>query len=452
MRFLEALKYAKKSSQNVVIPDIKCFSPKEGDLMKGRNPVDYALSLQKSGAPVLSVVTEEKEFHGSMEILKSIAAAVSVPILRKDFIHTVDDLRETIEAGASAILLMCSCLEREELKELYYAALELGLDPFVETHKAEDFALVNELGAKLVGINNRDILVLERDNGDVSNTCRLIDNAPEDAFVITESSIKNADEVRRAISAGADAALVGTAILQAEDTEAFYKMLCRKKSIKVCGLMNKDDVEKCVSLGVDRIGFVVDYPKYVPWNLAPDEAEKLRKQIPSGFQACMVSGGDNDKYLELAERIKPDCIQIHCKEKKSQLKELVPALAKLGIKTISPVPTNTDDCLEQFGTADIEEGIRIMCELGIDELLVDPRHGDNVACTGFKADLELFRTAEKIALEYGGRVVLAGGISADNIAEMLEESGAQFIDVMSGSEDAPGAKNADKIRKMIDAL
>jgi len=233
VNFLDALNNAKNCKKNIVIPDIKCFSPKEGDLMRGRKPVDYALRLQSAGAPVISVVTEEKEFHGSLEMLKEIAAAVTVPILRKDFIHTREDLIATKEAGASAILLMCSCLEKDELKYLYKEALKIGLDPFVETHLEEDFELVNELGAKLVGINNRDILVLERDDGNVEKTISLAKLAPEDAFLITESSIVNPSQVRAAISAGADAALVGTAILNADYTEAFYKMMCRKISLKI---------------------------------------------------------------------------------------------------------------------------------------------------------------------------------------------------------------------------
>ena len=115
MKFLTALKNAKNDKKNIVIPDIKVYSPKEGDLMHGRNPVEYAKTLQAAGAPVISVVTEEKEFHGSLAMLRAIADAVELPILRKDFIHTKEDLIATKEAGADAILLMCSCLERDEL-------------------------------------------------------------------------------------------------------------------------------------------------------------------------------------------------------------------------------------------------------------------------------------------------------------------------------------------------
>ena len=115
MRFLEALKNRKAEGGIPLIPDIKCFSPKEGDLMKGRDPVVLAQMMAQAGACAVSVVTEEKEFHGSMELLKQVCGAVKVPVLRKDFITCEKDLDETKAAGADAILLMVSCLGEEPL-------------------------------------------------------------------------------------------------------------------------------------------------------------------------------------------------------------------------------------------------------------------------------------------------------------------------------------------------
>ena len=110
MDFTAALKAAKRGGKNTVIPDIKCFSPKEGDLLSGRDPVELAKILIGSGAPVLSVVTEEENFGGSKRLLKDIAS-LGVPVLRKDFLKTGADIRETKALGASAVLLMYSCLD-----------------------------------------------------------------------------------------------------------------------------------------------------------------------------------------------------------------------------------------------------------------------------------------------------------------------------------------------------
>lgn len=447
MKFLDALLGAKQKKKNIVIPDIKCFSPKEGDLMRGRNPVLYAQSLQRAGAPVLSVVTEEKEFHGSLSMLREIADAVDVPILRKDFIHTREELIETKEAGASAILLMCSCLEKEELFYLYEQALEIGLDPFVETHVAEDFEIVHALGAKLVGINNRDILVLERDEGNVSNTISLAKLAPKDAFLITESSIQNPMQVRAAIQAGADAALVGTAILQAEYTEAFYKMMCRKVSLKICGLMNEEDIDLCVKCGVERIGLVVEYPISVPWNLTKERATELRKRIPSGYQACIVVGGSRDTIQDLCDVIKPDFVQLHYKETLEEIIEL--ANDNTNVQMIKTIPMDKGDRRNQFGCESVSDILSQLNETNVSGILVDPRQGEAVTSKTLKLDVDL---AKDIMMHSKKPVIIAGGLNVDNMEAIIKDTGCTEVDVMNGSEDTPGKKNEEKIRKMIEIL
>jgi len=414
--------------------------------MKGREPEAYAKLLCEAGAPVLSVVTEEKEFHGSLAMLRSIANQVDVPILRKDFIHTRKDLEETVAAGASAILLMCSCLTPEELRPLYSQALELGLDPFVETHKKEDFALVNELGAKLVGINNRDILVLERDEGNVSHTMGLAQYAPEDAFLVTESSIENPAQVRKAIAAGADAALVGTAILRAENTRLFYRMLCNPICLKVCGLMNERDVHMCIEQGVERLGLVTEYPVDVPWNLSADTAAKLRKEIPAGFQAVMVTGGESEAILARARKVRPDYVQMHYRESPEQMRYLVSELNQLGIGVIGKFPTSAKDRAAYFEGCSTEDIVRILCSTGIEEILIDPRSADNAAQKGLSADTELVRRVKELSPI---PVILAGGITPENIREKMLVTGAVSVDVMNGSENQPGEKSKEKVEQLV---
>ena len=448
MKFLDAL-ISTGNDRNIVIADIKRYSPKDGELLNGRPAADYARSLVNAGAPALSVVTEEKEFHGSLSMLREVTEAVNVPVLRKDFIHTKKDLVETLEAGASAILLMCSCLESRELEYLYFEALKLGLDPFVETHKAEDFELVKKLGAKLVGINNRDILKLERDDGDVSHTQALLKMVPEGCFVVTESSIKNPAEVRLAISAGANAALVGTAIAKATETENFYRMMTSKKNCKICGLMNENDIDICVREGVENIGLVTEYPLYVPWNLNAQRAAELRKRIPAGYRAVMVTGGSFEKILTLADNVKPDVVQLHFNENYQETKEIAAELKKKGIGTIKTFPMSEESAIEQFGTSSLTEIIKMLCSTEIEAILVDPRHGRDVANKNLKADEDLFDLIKKNSSK---PVILAGGINEDNAEEILKRTGAEAIDVMNGSEDAPGVKNQGKINKIVSAI
>jgi indole-3-glycerol phosphate synthase len=208
-----------------VIPDIKCVSPKEGDLLRGRDPVKTAAALTAYGAAVLSVVTEYESFGGSVGLLRSVVKEANVPVLRKDFILSERDLIETVEAGASAVLLICSMLDAETLKRLYRQAIDLQLEPLVETHNEAELALAVELGAGLIGINNRNITTLEKDDGNTRHTARLAGLVPKGALLVSESGIHTPEDVRIAVDAGAGAVLVGTALWQASNMEAAFNAL-----------------------------------------------------------------------------------------------------------------------------------------------------------------------------------------------------------------------------------
>ena len=228
--FSQSLKRKKDSGWIPVIPDIKRISPKEGELFRGRDPADAAIRLEQLGAPAISVVTEPKNFGGSIKLLEDVASAVSVPVLRKDFITDEDDLRRTKDSGAAAVLLICACMPAVQLRKLYGIALRLSLEPLVETSTAEELAEARRLGAKLIGVNNRNILSLERDDGSISRTQELAAVVPQDALLVSESGIKTPEQARAAIEAGAGAVLVGTAIWKSGDIEGFYRAMCRGES------------------------------------------------------------------------------------------------------------------------------------------------------------------------------------------------------------------------------
>lgn len=224
-RFSQALWQHHRTGRLPVIPDIKTRSPAEGDLLRGREPVEYARILAAAGAPVLSVVTEPRYFGGSLEMLKMIAASLSLPVLRKDFIDHEAQLLESRDGGAAAILLIAARLERRRLFELIEAAHLMGLEPLVEIHSPEEIAGLGELGLSMLGINNRDIIALEMDGGSVHNTERLAGLIPPGCLIVSESSLSTPADVKRAVMAGAHAVLVGTAILQADEPAHMYKRL-----------------------------------------------------------------------------------------------------------------------------------------------------------------------------------------------------------------------------------
>lgn len=230
-RFSNALIARKEAGFIPVIPDIKCISPKEGDLLRGRDPLAVAQLLAQAGAPALSVVTETKEFGGSLDLLRQLAKNTTLPILRKDFITSREDLTLSRECGAQAILLICALHALDSLTTLYNEALKIGLEPLVEAHTEEELGWAGKIGAKLVGINNRDILKLEKDDGTVSATELLASHKPKNAILISESSISTPAEGQAAIRAGADVLLIGTALWQADDMAASYQAFSRSSEI-----------------------------------------------------------------------------------------------------------------------------------------------------------------------------------------------------------------------------
>ncbi|SDB93555.1 indole-3-glycerol phosphate synthase [Raineyella antarctica] len=208
-----------------VISEVKSRSPKEGDLLAGRDPVTYARAMASAGVAGISVVTEPEHFGGSMDVLRAVVAAVDLPVLAKDFVTSPDEIDPFVQAGAAALLLIASHLEADTLAALVDHARARGIETLVEAHTVEEARIVGALPGDLLGINNRDITVLEVDDSDVSRTAELAGLYPAGRPVVSESAIAGPADVRRAAAAGADAVLVGTAALRAPDTVAFLRGL-----------------------------------------------------------------------------------------------------------------------------------------------------------------------------------------------------------------------------------
>jgi indole-3-glycerol phosphate synthase len=224
-RFSSAVISENKRGFAAVIPDIKCVSPKEGDLLQGRDPVETAKYLVGCGATLLSVVTEKERFGGSASLLLEIVQNTGAPVLRKDFITSEDEILKTVDLGAAAVLLICAVTDEKNLCMLYEKSLKTGLEPFVEVCTAQEMKLAVNLGAGLIGINNRNIMTLEQDDGGPSRTAALISGAPKGAVLVSESGILSPDDAKLAVSAGANAVLVGTALWQARDMAEMYRNL-----------------------------------------------------------------------------------------------------------------------------------------------------------------------------------------------------------------------------------
>jgi indole-3-glycerol phosphate synthase len=208
-----------------VLSEIKVRSEKEGDLLNGRDPVALAQEMAGCSVAGISVVTEPEHFGGHMGLLTAVAAAVDLPVLHKDFITTEHQVAESAAAGASTVLLITAMLESEQLIRLIDAARTHGVETLVEVHSIEEIRKIEDLPFDLMGINNRDITIFEVDNDDVSRTEDLARFHKDRRPLISESSIRSADDVRRAGTSGADAVLVGTAVLKAPSVQKFLNQL-----------------------------------------------------------------------------------------------------------------------------------------------------------------------------------------------------------------------------------
>jgi indole-3-glycerol phosphate synthase len=216
---------AKRRGILPLVADIKPSSPRDGALVGPRDAAGLARMLAEAGACALSVVTEPKHFGGNLQTLRRVCAAVSVPVLRKDFFSLAEQVEESQKQGAAAVLLILAMTPDPLSSALYHLARTLGLEVVVEVHTRQELERALALSPTIIGINNRDILRLETDAGDVRVTEELAPLVPPGIVKISESSLQTPDDVRRAMLAGADGVLVGTAVLQAADPAAFISRL-----------------------------------------------------------------------------------------------------------------------------------------------------------------------------------------------------------------------------------
>jgi len=195
------------------IAEVKKASPSAGLIREDFDPVRIATQYEEFGAACVSVLTDEVGFQGSLQYLKDVHAAISVPILRKDFILDEYQVVEARAAGADCVLLIAECLEQSQLKDLFDAAVALGMDVLIELYDRENLDCVLSVGPNLVGINNRDLRTFETK---LEHTLDLLDQIPDDVTVVSESGIKTREDIDRLRAAGVDAVLIGETFMRAD--------------------------------------------------------------------------------------------------------------------------------------------------------------------------------------------------------------------------------------------
>ena len=209
-------------SRLALIAEVKRRSPSQGEISGNLNPVTHAVAYAAAGATAISVLTDGPFFGGSLEDLSAVAARISLPLLRKDFILDELQIAESRAGGASAVLLIVRALPVQRLRDLAMAARDWDLTTLVEVHDARELDIALEVGAPVIGVNCRNLDTFQID---IEAAWALLGRVPRDRVAIAESGMATTADVQRAAGAGADGVLVGTALSSATDPTALVRAL-----------------------------------------------------------------------------------------------------------------------------------------------------------------------------------------------------------------------------------
>jgi len=248
MRFVESL----SAPGFGAIAEFKRRSPSAGDISPEARVEEIVPAYETGGARAVSVLVDDA-FAGSLDDLRAARAAIELPLLAKGFFSTEEHLRDVREAGADAALLILRDLDDATAANLIAAAEELGLDTLVEAHDEDELGRATRLGARVIGVNARDLGTFQIDR---AAQLELVAKAPRDRVVIAESAVHTRAQAAAAELAGANAVLVGTSLMRADDPGAKLQDLLSRPLVKVCGLTRQEDVDAAVEAGADLCGFI----------------------------------------------------------------------------------------------------------------------------------------------------------------------------------------------------
>jgi tryptophan synthase beta subunit len=422
-----------------LIAEIKRASPSAGRIaVAGEDIVARARAYEAGGAAAISVLCEPHWFGGSIDDLRAVRAAVAVPVLAKDFV--VDEIQLPLlrAAGADLVLLLAVLHPARRLARLVERAQAVGLEPLVEVHDARELDRALASGARLIGLNNRDLRTLEVD---VERAGRLRGLVPDDRLVIAESGVREPGTVARWRALGFDAALVGEALVRAGDPAAAARAfvaagaapddpanVARRTFVKICGVTDEAGVLAAVAAGADAIGLnVVDG---TPRALALEEAAALARLARAAgvgdrrpLVVAITADADQARIAAAIAAFDPDAIQLSGDEAPGS----VAAIGRRAWKVLH-IPAGEPARLASVA-GEIASRASAYLGAGVDRILLDTAGGPHPGGTGT-------RGAEPLAAAIARRVpvTLAGGLDPANVAAALRAIPAVGVDVASGVE------------------
>ncbi|MGD8627288.1 MAG: bifunctional indole-3-glycerol-phosphate synthase TrpC/phosphoribosylanthranilate isomerase TrpF [Anaerolineae bacterium] len=427
-----------------LIAEVKRASPSKGALRPDLDAAALAGEYEAAGAAAISVLTDRRFFQGGLNDLRAVGANTGLPVLCKDFFLDPYQVYEARAAGADAILLIVAALDDEGLAALARLAAGLGLATLIEVHDGAELdralAAVPAGEGRIVGINNRDLHTFRVS---LDTTARLRDRVPAGTLLVSESGIQTAADVGRLAEMGVDAMLVGESLVRAPDVAAQVRRLVGGAAprVKICGLSEPGDALCAAEAGADFLGFVfyAKSPRYV----APDRAATITAAVRDAFGPAsprMVGVFVDEapgRVAGILERAGLDLAQLHGGEPPDQIRALRPRAFK-AIRPQTPA---------EAGRAATRYYAVAPGDQALPQLLLDAYQPGAFGGTGLRADPALARDVAR-----RGRLLLAGGLDADNAAAAVEAVRPWGLDVSSGVERARGVKDRGRIRAFVAAV
>lgn len=495
-----------RASRPALMAEIKRASPSKGDIALTANAALQARTYALSGASVISVLTEPTWFKGSLLDMRLARQAIdNIPqrpaVLRKDFILDEYQIAEARLHGADTVLLIVAMLAPERLKELYAYSLSLGMEPLVEVNNAHEMNIALDLGAKVIGVNNRNLHDFQVDMG---TTSRLADMVKErDVILCALSGISSPKDVSQYVEQGVSAVLVGEALMRAKDTKAFIRELLglpstpRVPLVKICGVRSVEEAMAVATAGADMIGvmFVPGSKRFVSIDVAREIAQAVRTMrsgaasqtieepasegalangVPTdsneGWFSCnarrlstrarrpLVVGVFQNQSLEEVEfvtsSVQLDLVQLHGKEPLEWSRSL-------------PVRV-----IRAFHVAPDGSGLEDLTTPGFHHfVLLDSQRSDGLSGgSGKVVDWDLaanvVKAGEHLSPANGDikpdgvsndgssmPIILAGGLTPETVATAVEKVHPWAVDVSGGVETSDGkAKDLTKVSAFIRAV
>ena len=419
------------------ICEVKKASPSKGIIAEHFPYLDIAKEYEVAGAAAISVLTEPDFFKGDKKYLQEIASTVKIPVLRKDFIIDEYQIYQAKVWGASAILLICACLDVPTLTKFRELADSLGLSSLVEAHDENEVQMAIDCGARIIGVNNRN---LKDFTVDVQNSVRLRNLVQDDVIFVSESGLETPEDIQVLRDNNIGVALMGETFMRSpnkvEKLAYLYGSTYYTPKVKMCGISKVETIPAVVEAKPDYMGLVFAPSKR---RVTVDQAKTLVEELHRGYAQKYGSDTEHDKndtiktvgvfvnetvdnLVTIANEANLDAVQLHGDEDETFIQSLK---ERTNVEVWKAIQIRT--------AADTEKWI----DSSADMLLFDAYHKDERGGTG-----EVFDWSSLDAFERP--FMLAGGIDSTNVARAIRTVRPYGIDISSGIE-TNGMKDDKKI-------